>query len=422
MEGERKVQNVCLSIDKGEEQKRSNSLLASIPQALYNTSLIECADLIPILVHAVPLLVKPVERENCNCGRVASEVESCSPSSQERGISSTDEMVQGREEVPEKGSKSKKTSRGGDKNNKSRRSKKRVKMIRQDYEAVVSYIEDPENFRQVMGGGLKTKVGGKCMSKTKVFHIMASHLKNVAGFPDVTGEEMKKRFERYVAMYKKARKFKDSTGQGLSEKELEKGMTIEDEMEKICPHFGRMHMIFGQRANIASPAEESAGLPSDAEDADMVISDSQPIEEDGNWKEDDDFDEGLTAVEEEHSVAIEEEHSPSVIQVEAEEGINLVDASYGSDDIDDDDIIGNQTEKEDPNEGFQDEINNAEQTRSEWEGSATETREEQPADAPGDNTLKYHSLGNGGNLDASKEGNHNMHSDDSDEDSSSSDE
>ncbi|KAL3693776.1 hypothetical protein R1sor_007427 [Riccia sorocarpa] len=204
------------------------------------------------------------------------------------------------------------------------------------------------------------------------------------------------------------------------------------------------------------------------------------------------------------------------MQVEAEEGINLVDASYGSDD--DDDTIGNQTEEEDPNEGFQDEINNAEQTRSEREGSATETKREQlaegrrgrnvddsrgkaadlqeelsslqecvlhtfyeverdlftalratnladardaiknlysklqegrafiwrslelitdkkyiidsivaipveqPADAPRDSTLKYHSLGDGGNLDASKEGDHNMHSDDSDEDSSSSDE
>ncbi|KAL3685952.1 hypothetical protein R1sor_003974 [Riccia sorocarpa] len=234
---------------------------------------------------------------------------------------------------------------------------------------------------------LKTFVGGKCMSKTKAFHIMASHLRNVAGFPDVTGEEMKKRFERYVAMYKKARGFKDSTGQGLSEKELEKGMTIEDKLEKICPHFGRMHTILGQRANIAPPAEESAGLPSDAEDADMIISDSQAIEEDdGNWKEDDDFGEGLTAVEEEHSPAVEEEHSPSVMQVEGEEGINLVDASYGSDD--DDDIIGNQTEEEDPNEGFQDEINNTEQTRSEqegsaaetMEGSATETRHEQPAE------------------------------------------
>ncbi|KAL3691710.1 hypothetical protein R1sor_005361 [Riccia sorocarpa] len=199
-------------------------------------------------------------------------------------------------------------------------------MIRQDYEAVVSYIEDPENFRQVMGGGPKTKVGGKCMSKTKAFHIMASHLKNVAGFPDVIGEEMMKRFERYVAMYKKARGFKDSTGQGLSEKELEKGMTIEDKLEKIC----------------------------------------------------DDFGEGLTAGEEEHSPAVEEEHSLSVMQVKAEEGINLIDASYGSDD--DDDIKGNQTEEEDPNEGFQDEINNAEQTRSEREGSATETRREQPAE------------------------------------------
>ncbi|KAL3688073.1 hypothetical protein R1sor_014382 [Riccia sorocarpa] len=98
----------------------------------------------------------------------------------------------------------------------------------------------------------------------------------------------------------------------------------------------------------------------------MIISDSQAIEEeDGNWKEDDDFGEGLTAVEEEHSPAVEEEHSPaveeehspaveeehspSVMQVEVEERINLVDASYGSDD--EDDIIGNQTEEEDPNEG-----------------------------------------------------------------------
>ncbi|KAL3680043.1 hypothetical protein R1sor_022999 [Riccia sorocarpa] len=127
-------------------------------------------------------------------------------------------------------------------------------MIRQDYEAVVSYIEDPENFRQ-----------------------------NVAGFPDVTGEEMKKRFERYVAMYKKAREFKDSTGRGLSEKELENVMTIKDKLEKICPHFGRMHTIFGQRVNIAPPAEESVGLPTDAEDAEMVISDSQAIEGRG-WK------------------------------------------------------------------------------------------------------------------------------------------
>ncbi|KAL3692805.1 hypothetical protein R1sor_006456 [Riccia sorocarpa] len=69
-------------------------------------------------------------------------------------------------------------------------------MIHQDY-AVVSYIEDPDKFREVMGGGRKTKVGGKCMSKAKAFNIMESHLRNVGGFPEVTGEEMKKRFDWY---------------------------------------------------------------------------------------------------------------------------------------------------------------------------------------------------------------------------------
>ncbi|KAL3678959.1 hypothetical protein R1sor_021915 [Riccia sorocarpa] len=52
-------------------------------------------------------------------------------------------------------------------------------MISRDYEAVVAYIEEPENFRQVMGCGKKTKVGGKCISKAKAFHIMTSHLKTL---------------------------------------------------------------------------------------------------------------------------------------------------------------------------------------------------------------------------------------------------
>ncbi|KAL3685339.1 hypothetical protein R1sor_003361 [Riccia sorocarpa] len=145
---------------------------------------------------------------------------------------------------------------------------------------------------------------------------------------------MKKRFERYVAMYKKAREFKDSTGRGLSEKELENGMTIEDKLEKLYPHFGRMHTIFGHRANIAPPAEEYAGLPRDAEDAEMIISDSQVLEEeDGNWKEDDDF--------------------------------------------------RDQAEEEYPNEGFHDKINNAEQTKNEREGSAIETRHKRQAKGKG---------------------------------------
>ncbi|KAL3682326.1 hypothetical protein R1sor_000348 [Riccia sorocarpa] len=68
-------------------------------------------------------------------------------------------------------------SREADKACKGKKNKKRVKLIRHDYEAVVAYIEDPEYFCEVMGGGRKTKVGGKYTSKAKAFQIMASHLK-----------------------------------------------------------------------------------------------------------------------------------------------------------------------------------------------------------------------------------------------------
>ncbi|KAL3692303.1 hypothetical protein R1sor_005954 [Riccia sorocarpa] len=213
-------------------------------------------------------------------------------------------------------------------------------MIPRDYEAVVTYIEEPENFRQVMGGGKKTKVGGKCISKTKAFHIMASHLKNIAGFPDVTGEEMKKRFERYVLRYKKARQFKEATGRGLSEKELESGMTIEEKVEKICPHFDRMHAILGQRANIAPPAEESVGLP---EDTGLLVGDSQREEDDSeDWMHDDDnLGEGVTAVEPEPARG----SGTSTTSPEREPVyVNLVDADYGSDD----DVIPEENEENEP--------------------------------------------------------------------------
>ncbi|KAL3685520.1 hypothetical protein R1sor_003542 [Riccia sorocarpa] len=218
---------------------------------------------------------------------------------------------------------------------------------------MVACIEVPEHFRQVMGGGQKTKVGGKCMSKAKAFHIMASHLRNVNGFPDVTGEEMKKRFERYVSMYKKAWEFKDSTGRGLSEKEVEKGMTIHDKLEKICSHFDKMHAILGQRAN----AEESSGLPKDIE---ILRFDSQPHfnsqeigDGDFSYDEENSSAERVTTVEpEEFSL-----NGPSGSSVAEEPPFNLVDVDYGSDDGDDDfceDFL-NETVVEDENQGSEEE-------------------------------------------------------------------
>ncbi|KAL3701974.1 hypothetical protein R1sor_019996 [Riccia sorocarpa] len=143
---------------------------------------------------------------------------------------------------------------------------------------------------------------------------MASHLKNVAGFPNISGEAMKKRFDRYVSMYKKTREFKDSTRIGLSEKKSEACVTIEEKLEK--------------RANIAPLVEESVGLPENEEIIGLDSQLSKGVRDTGNeeddWDDDYNFGEGLTLIEIEKTTDNLEE------RVE----INLVDVELGSDEWD----------------------------------------------------------------------------------------
>ncbi|KAL2612489.1 hypothetical protein R1flu_024181 [Riccia fluitans] len=110
-------------------------------------------------------------------------------------------------------------------------------MITEDYDAIVTYIENPEHYRDIMGAGKKTRIGGSTISKVRAFDIMASALSGVNGFPQVTSEEMKKRSVRYEKVYKDIRRWKDSIGVGLIDAEIQKGLTMEEKLNKLCPHF-----------------------------------------------------------------------------------------------------------------------------------------------------------------------------------------
>ncbi|KAL2611695.1 hypothetical protein R1flu_023387 [Riccia fluitans] len=154
--------------------------------------------------------------------------------------------------------------------------KQRVKMIIEDYDVVVTYIENLEHYRDIKGGGMN-------------------------GFPQVMGEEMKKRFVRYEKMYKDAQRWKDSTG---------------------------------KHPNIVPCGEESVGVPLDV-DMEYVSKDSQiPL-----GSNEDTMDEyivlgsGESDAEEVHvtrvTIGMEDNF---VAKDHAEETfINLVDAEYGKD-------------------------------------------------------------------------------------------
>ncbi|KAL2628865.1 hypothetical protein R1flu_013551 [Riccia fluitans] len=163
------------------------------------------------------------------------------------------------------------------------RSKKRIeknvstgsrhRMNRKEYEMIVGYLEDSEHLVDILGSGRKTKVFGKHPSKQTEFGVMAVHLA-LLGFPVCTSAIMQKKFDRYLASFKKAREWSMSTGAGLTEEEVTRGMTIEDKLNQRCPFYHRMYAIFGHRANIVPPATAEDGLLPEAE----VEEDGLPLE------------------------------------------------------------------------------------------------------------------------------------------------
>ncbi|KAL3690807.1 hypothetical protein R1sor_004458 [Riccia sorocarpa] len=97
-------------------------------------------------------------------------------------------------------------------------------MTKHDYELMISYLEVPENFNGITGGGRKTKVGGKNFTKTTAFGHMAVSL-CAQGFP---------------------------TRVNIGRKD-----------ESSRSFLYRMHALYGSRANIDPPAVGDAGLPDD---------------------------------------------------------------------------------------------------------------------------------------------------------------
>ncbi|KAL3690069.1 hypothetical protein R1sor_016378 [Riccia sorocarpa] len=143
----------------------------------------------------------------------------------------------------------------------------RHRMTKQDYEMIVTYLENPDNFAAINGYGRKTKITRKTLTKVTAFGHMAVTL-CAQGFVKCIGVIMGKKVERYVCTYKNARTFYLGTGSGLTEAEIATGLTLEQKMNAKCHYFFRMHALFGARANVEPPAVGDAGLP-----AEMIFDD-----------------------------------------------------------------------------------------------------------------------------------------------------
>ncbi|KAL3697495.1 hypothetical protein R1sor_011571 [Riccia sorocarpa] len=130
------------------------------------------------------------------------------------------------------------------------------------YAHICDYLETDDHFAEIYGSARKTKVGGKNQSKATAFGHMAVDFRRL-GWPLLSGAAVGKKVERYADSYKKALTFYNGTGSGLTEEEVQAGMSMDGKMNTKCPHFFRMNALFGARPNVAPPALCTMGIPSD---------------------------------------------------------------------------------------------------------------------------------------------------------------
>lgn len=131
-------------------------------------------------------------------------------------------------------------------------------------------------------------VGKKLPLKKTVFKDMLAMLHSQGFVKFVkTGENLGKRFNRYISKWKEASAMKNDSGAGLTVVDLWMGITLDDKLEKICPHFERMNALYGERANAAPPALSQSGIPGQPEGIhDPGYDDEEPHENNAGEKED----------------------------------------------------------------------------------------------------------------------------------------
>ncbi|CAM6127660.1 unnamed protein product [Calypogeia fissa] len=94
-----------------------------------------------------------------------------------------------------------------------------------------------------------------------------------------TRDNLRKRFNRYYAKYKEALALKNDSGAGLSIREMRAGISMDDKLDRLCPHFARLDVLYGERHNVDQPALSSVGIPGVPEVYREALSDDDsPIE------------------------------------------------------------------------------------------------------------------------------------------------
>ncbi|RPA97783.1 hypothetical protein L873DRAFT_1790709 [Choiromyces venosus 120613-1] len=122
----------------------------------------------------------------------------------------------------------------------------------EETEALIEWLEEPENLRKMKKGSGVTK-------KQVVKEIAAK----ISTKPEVKVGYM---YDNLIKSYREAAKLNNQSGWGLSMEDLDEGKkTLREKLLSRCPFFFHLEAIFGNRPNIHPPARhDSGGSPTEA--------------------------------------------------------------------------------------------------------------------------------------------------------------
>jgi hypothetical protein len=144
----------------------------------------------------------------------------------------------------------------------------RRQTTRSEQLAMVTFLEEPDNFKLLTGGAAngKSVLAGQKLTKNAGYQELASFVNAI-----ITDKERiwnssnaKSRYTSYYKQYKTAKNESSQTGWGIDSKDTANGIeTVAAKLEAMCPFYERLDKLFGHRQNVTPAIVAEVGVPSD---------------------------------------------------------------------------------------------------------------------------------------------------------------
>ncbi|KAF1331645.1 hypothetical protein FI667_g4234, partial [Globisporangium splendens] len=143
----------------------------------------------------------------------------------------------------------------------------KIHMSTDDYRILVSWMEIPANFDAIYRKKSTNKLAydEKKVTKLSAYSEMARHLHRhtrTENFPLLSAHNMAQRWATYMKKFKATlHKSMLADGVSLSRREIKSGMSVQEKLEQLCPHFSRLKQLLADNPTTAPEAASRRSTP-----------------------------------------------------------------------------------------------------------------------------------------------------------------